>query len=411
MLRYLSRFLLGVSCLGTVIASQPVATSPTAHTDLICPTENPTDCYPRIFQATENFQIVREGQDLPLGLHVRMNIWTGEKEARLNIPMDGDDQLDGLSTEQSVVVVEQPEDGRTEDLQALRDQVPPKVPEYVNTGKILPPREPDGGSCDSENFWNALLALSRNHLSNDAIDAALLDLSDLAHDIYYGVELAKRGDVLRNLMIFMSSESIHRRRQAASILGGSVQNNPTALKEARQAWESLMHLECEKDAKDKRDCESRSLIKQLQQSLQQETDPAVTKAKISLLAGLTKDPGMRDDFLADAGMELLLSIFVRQDKQWDSTRVKIAQYVIDTFLDEDMGAQLGIWPKYSLLDTKHCAKPEHTLNEGCWEYHLEKVKLEAGAEAGEWQTELLRLLRKTRVATRGENHYTSDREL
>lgn len=408
MLRYVSGCLIGVSCLGKAIAAQPAVSSPPAETDLICPNEKSMDCYPRIFQPTKDFQIVREGQDLPLGLHVRMNVWTGEKEARLNIPMDGDDRLDGLPTEQSIVVIDQPEDDDVDGKPAPHDRVPQKPPAYDAAGKIVPPREPDGNGGDTESFWNAIRILDGTHLTSDAIEVALADLSDLAHDIYYGVELAKRSDILQNLVTLMSSESANHRRHAASILGGSIQNNPTALKEVRNAWKSLVGPDCEKNSKDKRVCESQSLIEKLRQSLQHETHPVVAKAKISALAGLTKDPDMRDGFLADTGMELLLSIFLKEGSQWDGTRVKIAQYIMDTFLDEDMGAKLGIWPKHSVLDSKHCAESQHTPKEGCWEYHLQKMELE-GAE--EWRSDFLRLLKKSRDTAGGRERGAVNREL
>jgi nucleotide exchange factor SIL1 len=393
------------------IAAQPAVPSPPAETDLICPTMNSVDCYPRIFQPTEDFQVVREGQDLPPGLHVRMNVWTGQKEARLNIPVDGDDQLDGLPTEQSVVVVDQPGDSSVDDEPPMRDRVPQKPPAYEAVGKIVPPREPDGNGGDSENFWNAVRVLDRTHPISDDIEVALADLSDLAHDIYYGVELAKRGDVLQNLVSLMSSESVNYRRQAASILGGSIQNNPTALKEARNAWKSLTHSECGTNSKEMSDCESQNLITKLRQSLQHETDPAVTKAKISALTGLTKDPAMRDAFLEDTGMELLLSIFVKEGSRWDGTRVKIAQYIMDSFLDEDMGAQLRIWPRHDILDSKHCAEPQHASEEGCWEHHLENMEKGQGEGVEDWLSEFLRLLRKSRGAVRSHERDTVHEEL
>jgi nucleotide exchange factor SIL1 len=413
MFRYVSGCLLGVACLGMAIATQPAAPSPSAHTELICPTDNPTDCFPRIFQPTEDFQIVREGQDLPPGLHVRMNVWTGEKEARLNIPMAGDVQLEGLPTEQSVVVVDQPEDGSMDDEPALRDRVPQKPPAYDVVGKILPPREPDGSGGDSENFWNAIRVLDGGPVSDEDIELALTDLSDLAHDIYYGVELAKRGDVLQSLVALMSSDSHspQQRRQAASVLGGSVQNNPTALKEARKAWESSTYPNSGKIYRDKRVCEPENLFNLLHQSLRQETDPAVTRAKISALAGLTKDPDMRDCFVANLGMEHLLSIFLKEGNQWDSTRVKIAQFVMDTFLDEDMGAQLGIWPRSPAMDSQNCRDPVLGANQNCWEYHLQKMEQEQGDGTHEWLSEFLRLLRRSMDALPGTGRHTVDREL
>jgi nucleotide exchange factor SIL1 len=410
MLRYVSGCLIGVACLGMAMAAQTASPSPSAHTDLICPTDNPTDCYTRIFQPTEDFQIVREGQDLPPGLHVRMNVWTGEKEARLNIPTDDHIQLDGLPTEQSVVVVDQPEDSRVDDEPALRDRVPQKPPVYEAAGKIVPPREPNGSSGDSENFWNAIRVLDGSPVSVEDTELALADLSDLAHDIYYGVEVAKRGDVLHSLVDLMSSDSPHHRRQAASILGGSVQNNPTALKEVRKAWELLIYPNSGQIYKDKRVCEPENLLNRIHESLNQETDPAATRAKISALAGLTKDPNMRDCFVVNSGMHHLLSIFLKEGSQWDSTRVKIAQFIMDTFLDEDMGAQLGIWPKYPALDNKQCGEP-HDFHQGCWEYHLEKMAQEQGDGTDGLLSEFLRLLRRSLDALEGPRRHTVDREL
>ena len=41
-----------------------------------------------VFQPTSEWQAIRPNQGIPAGLHVRMNLQTGEKEAKL---MDGDD--------------------------------------------------------------------------------------------------------------------------------------------------------------------------------------------------------------------------------------------------------------------------------------------------------------------------------
>lgn len=48
----------------------------------ICVSE--TDCYPELFEPQGEFKIVREGQQLPPGLHIRLNFETGLKEAKLN---------------------------------------------------------------------------------------------------------------------------------------------------------------------------------------------------------------------------------------------------------------------------------------------------------------------------------------
>jgi nucleotide exchange factor SIL1 len=411
-MKYLGRLFLAVTAVKTVFADSPAAPSPLADTDLICTTDNSVDCYPRVFQPTEKFQLIRDGQDLPPGLHVRLNIYTGEKEARLNIPMEDDveSQLEGLPIEQSVVVVDQPEDITAIGRQAMRDQVPQRPPADESAGKIVPPQDVEGG--DSEIFIRAIDVLDGQHVDDGAITSALSDLTELSHDIYYGVEIAKRGRTLQHLVNLMSSDSASQRRQAASIIGGSVQNNPTALKEALAAWELIMQT-CNKGSKTRPGCEGETLIKRLHDCLEKESDPAVMKAKVYALVGLIKDSTVRDDFLANRGMELLLAIFTKHGVQWDNTRIKIAQFVTDTFLDEQMGAELGIWPTKqisALVGNSHCAEPKFAQADTCWEYHLEQQVEDQDLEGRNWRLQFLKLLREARRSAEDSEGMVSEDE-
>jgi len=360
------------------------------------------DCYPRTFQPTKDFQVIHDDQDLPPGLHVRMNIYTGLKEARLNIPIeDGEEVLD-VHTEQAVVIVPQADEGVVDDAPTLRDRVPQKPPVYESAGKIQPPREESGG--DSEDFHRALniikLGGEGEIKDKDLLNTALVTLFELSHDIYYGLELMKRGDILQILVILMTEDSdksgtAHTRRQAASILANSVQNNPTALKESRASWKGLMKPSCDGDL----GCEGDELITKVHQSLSTEQDPIAMKAKIYSLHGLTKDSGIRDIFLSEKGMDTLLLIFQREGSEWDAIRVKIAQFVMDTFLDENMGAELGIWPTKVNSDTQ-------------WKQQLEKMgRQKQTSEGEEWVDEFLRLLKSSNEDAGGARHNAADREL
>lgn len=75
-----------------------LADGPSTNDDQICTSADPKSCYPRVFVPTINFQPIREGQSIPPGLHIRLNVQTGEKEARLNVPMEGalEDSLESL---------------------------------------------------------------------------------------------------------------------------------------------------------------------------------------------------------------------------------------------------------------------------------------------------------------------------
>ncbi|KAG7905369.1 hypothetical protein KL906_005224 [Ogataea polymorpha] len=50
---------------------------------LICPDSNPLNCYPELFEPSIDWKPVREGQIIPGGLDIRLNIDTLEREAKL----------------------------------------------------------------------------------------------------------------------------------------------------------------------------------------------------------------------------------------------------------------------------------------------------------------------------------------
>ena len=132
--------------LASASASQPSA-SPSADYDLICHTNDAKDCYPRVFQPTDEFQVVHDDQELPSGLHVRLNIWTGTKEAKINVPSENDAALEGLPVDSSVVVVD-PE-------AAPEKPVRRGAPAYDPVGRVRKP------VTESSSFYDALKALKK----------------------------------------------------------------------------------------------------------------------------------------------------------------------------------------------------------------------------------------------------------
>lgn len=51
--------------------------------EVICPDSNPLNCYPRNFIPTEDWQIVKQGQVIPPGLEVKLDLENMNREARL----------------------------------------------------------------------------------------------------------------------------------------------------------------------------------------------------------------------------------------------------------------------------------------------------------------------------------------
>lgn len=66
-----------------LVQSYPVGAA-SEEEELICPDSNPLNCYPKLFQPTNQWQPVREGQIIPVGLEVRLDLENMNREAKLS---------------------------------------------------------------------------------------------------------------------------------------------------------------------------------------------------------------------------------------------------------------------------------------------------------------------------------------
>ena len=412
MVRLIPHALLGLAFSAPrVFSSTEPSSSPSADTDLICSTTDGADCYPRLFQPTEDFQNIREGQDIPPGLHVRMNVYSGEREARLNIPMEGEDPLEAVEIfpqEQGILIVEETEaEPVVEEQSAIRHQVPDEPPVYETSGNVPPPS--DGSEIST--FQKAMIVLG---VEGRALDAALDDLNELSHDIYYGVEIVKNGPVLERLVCLTLGQGTEkfpahmekRDHKAASILASAIQNNPKALEEISKSSGSVMYPICGAELMEAKTRGKGNFVSALRGRLGKEKEPQTLKAKIGTICGLLREPSIRKSFLENGGMELLLAIWLKNGEQWDGVRRKVAQTVTDNFLDKDSGAALGYFPKKTVAQATLCETKGSMLEDGCWEHHVESfLKREPSAE---WAKDFVGALGEQR---RKFAPSTQDREL
>lgn len=353
--------------------------------DLICHTSNPDECYPRVFQPTEEFQIVHDDQELPQGLHVRLNIWTGQKEAKINVPGEIDPSLEGMPVDQAVVMVDHEE-------QLGAPKIPKGAPEYEPVGKVKGPEHESAALVEGLNMLKSGISKS-----GQAFDDALETLEDLSHDMYYGLKIAEDTEAIEALLCLMCGQSAPSTngadphdQQAASILAGVFQNNPAALKQVTGFWPQLL-------------VESRcpNTGKSLRLSLYSSVEPsrngdganaqqaaARVKPKVSVINGLIKDGSIRTHFLREGGMESLLKVLIPEDKAWAGAQRKVGQLVLDNFLDENTGAALGEWPYLPKLGDELCQTEESGTAEGCWDYHVERIMKSSKASKEDWSWQL-----------------------
>jgi nucleotide exchange factor SIL1 len=361
--------------------------------DLICHTENPAGCYPRVFEPTDEFQIVHEDQEIPPGLHVRLDVNTGKREAKINDPDEANPALEGLPVDSSVVVIDGQEDSEAES----KPQIPKGAPEYESVGKIKEPHDA------KQSFQDSLTVLKTLALDDRPIGAALDILDDISHDIYYGLKIAEDTRAVKELLCMMSSQGVFSRggeddvvKQAglaASIVGSALQNNHKALEEVENAWDEISRTKCAGTDRDL----SRAVFNMLTPDVPageaangaEASLLSLTKAKTAALRGLIKSPVIRDDFLANGGMTQILEVLAIEKPELAPARQKLANLVLDNFLDESMGASLGVWPRPGEVDHD-------------WDYKLKTLAKLHKADKDHWSAELWKRLQEQRKAERAQ---------
>ncbi|CAN8098681.1 unnamed protein product [Discula destructiva] len=366
---------------------------------LICASENSKDCYPMVFQATDEFQTIREEQEIPHGLHVRLDVTTGKKEAKLNNPDDDNLALEGLPVASSIVIA-QSEEGSEEVL-----AVPKGAPAYEPVGKIKAP------PTENQAFYDSLTVLKTLSLNDRPVDAALSILKDIAHDIYYGLKVAEDANAVKELLCMMSSQDLFAKDtdnlavlqagDAAYIIGSALQNNQKALDEIEKSWPDISKAKCANSDRTLGYAVFNSLLPDVPisggSSQTEGRKLSLTKAKSSALRGLIKSPLIRGDFLSNGGMAQILQVLTLERPELVSDQQKLANLVMDNFLDEDMGATLGEWPRAGDLDHD-------------WDYKLKDLAKLHKSDAEHWSAELWKRLQIQRKASRAV-HEASKQEL
>ncbi|OAA64901.1 hypothetical protein ISF_04311 [Cordyceps fumosorosea ARSEF 2679] len=379
--------------------SQDALDKDSTKPDLICHTSDPADCYPRIFVPTDEFQTVHDDQEIPKGLHVQLNINTGEKLAKIYVPDEPvDPALEGLPVEREVIKVE-PE-ARDDPIVA-----PPKgAPAYEAAGKIKAPPHENAG------FVNAVRLLKADKGEDDpAFDASLDAMEELAHDLHYGLQVASDPEIIKSLVCHMIQEPHPgtaaaveglppRDQQAATILAASLRNNPTALAEVSKHWPEILKHKCP-GAKAPLGSELWRCVG----PRDDDTAPAPAsassiKARVAAVDTLIKDHKIRDDFVRAGLMNTLTRVLAREGPEWAAAQRKAGVLALNNFLDEDVGAITGQWPKGPRLTDEKCAEAGTRAPEGCWDYHVDRIVKANKADKSHWSKDVQARLAAARKA-------------
>ncbi|MCJ1408975.1 hypothetical protein MMC19_003052 [Ptychographa xylographoides] len=302
----------------------------TATADLICHTSHVSECYPKLFQPTNKFQVVHDDQDLPPGLHVRINLTTGKKEAKLNVDAESDQRL--LASAMDVAIVDPPEPsfdtvGSSQlgsyDIVGT-SQLGQKVMDAGGQGSIRPiaSNSADGTKFEASKMQIKTATSDKPELISSALDT----LEDLSHDIYWGLKLAQDSDVIFKLVSLLSNNNSDSniKGAAALVFGTAIQNNPAAFTAA------LSHFYNDEQPSGPMEAILAALI--------HEQLPQLLTRFVYLLSALCQDQTHLWKFVNGRGLDILTTIFdaenAGQDGK-DKLRGKIANFVLDHFLQQD----------------------------------------------------------------------------
>lgn len=318
------------------------APSPKASTDLICHTNHASECYPSIFQPTEEFQVVRDDQALPPGLHVRMNLASGVKEARLNVPEPENAHSDLVIIDEAEKADEHPESPRHHAQALLNDEAP----------RVRPPRF---DADEAATFHKSISALKSSSADSEDLVPALTDLQELVHSQDWGLALTKDGHVTRLIVQTFKdvSSKLAIRSLSALLLATAIQNNPEALSAA------LAHFYKDEWPTGPLDAVFLALL--------HESSPQFLIRTVFLLHALCQDPKQLAEFANLGGMPLLLRVLnsdgAGQDDK-DKLRGKIANFIVD-YLDQLDNLALGIDITAAAQSQKEANRPSE--NQDDWE--------------------------------------------
>jgi len=317
LLPLLSSALASTTPSGSDSAAETLTSTEGSKSVVIC---HGTHCYPRVFIPTMEWQVIELDQEIPPGLHIRLNMQTGIREGKINIPGEG--------SEYEAVAVELPPNGGSDSVvvvgaeEAPAPSTKPPPPNDDSYGAI---KVPITAQSEELPFTDAVsVILDSKSFSDTKLNNALSSLEGLVHEMYWGLQIATPKSVNALLSLVHTSTNPSIRKSAALVIGSALQNNPKALKNAIDGGEKV---------------EVR-LIETLLVALEHETDNSARLRIMYALSQGIKSDRTYEDFIRINGIRTLLDLFQKADTDGGEFKGKVGTFVEDNFLNDDMKAEL-----------------------------------------------------------------------
>ncbi|KAF8473892.1 hypothetical protein BDZ91DRAFT_712779 [Kalaharituber pfeilii] len=360
--RHLSAFVLLLPLLPPVFGSSSPDAPPLADTstttiaasnpdsDIIC---HGTTCYPRVFIPTEEFQIIHPDQEIPPGLHIRLNIDTGVREGKINVPGEGEEyegtpvELPGGGGQGGLVIVgkEDAPAPSTDPSSSYKATIKADADSGDRADGFGAVKPPITAPAEEFTFTDSIsILLSASSYDTASLNQALDTLENLVHESYWGLKLAIPENVNALLGLILKSTIPSVRSSSALVLGSALSNNPKALKAA------ITPLEGEEDVK---------LIETLLVSLKHEKDDSARARIMYALSQSIKSVQTYEDFVRIKGVDVLRELWNEVGGRGDRGEFwgKVSTFVEDNFLNEDMKTEAEQQQQQQSESQKHHHQP------------------------------------------------------
>lgn len=264
-----------------------------APLEFICSPEDPTDCYPKVFSPTEHWQVIKPNQDIPGGLHVRLNLDTLQREAKLMDPTDQQQEHPYSNVGDLVVSPEQQQDTNKDDKESNQAKVNAVKQKLMESKpKKLSPQEVNS----FETSINELLHYPDGDLEN--LHQAIENLIELSHDMEFGTKLIADSQAVKKLQQISKNDSF--KEKIYRIIASSFRNNPDSI----QTFMSNDQIHGKDGIIDE-------WIKELDDN---QSNDLITKRILGIFQGLIQDSQFKGQYLNE-----LLDKFIITFPKWEES--------------------------------------------------------------------------------------------
>ena len=295
----------------------------------------------QVFVATEEWQEVRPGQRVPGGLHVRMNLETGKKEAKL-LEQDKDKGLwqegglnhEALKEAMKNIKADDNSEGKTEfdpDKFRSMDELKDALGDVQMNMKT-----------DMELLTKLVKEFKE---STDDVDKVTIleDLEYYVHQYDNALLFVDMGGLKDVITPSLNSSNPQLRLHSCLLLSGAAQSNPKFQISALEA----------------------GLAETLLRMTTLDRDPSVSTKAFSALSAIIRNfPEAQNTLLRQGGLGVLVKLFNNEEKSYEKLKIKILTLISDlliereTVIDSEDETTIRRKSQYKEIDEKFSLKSQ-----------------------------------------------------